>query len=266
MGSRIARRFLDGAHEVVVWNRDAEKAEPLVAAGASRAATPAEAGRAADAVVVMVSDPSASRAVVDGPDGLEAAAAETTLIQMSTVGPAAILQLAPMFPQLLDAPVLGSLSEVEAGTLKVFVGGPDELVHRWTPLLETLGTVFPVGPVGAGSAAKLVANATLVGTIGLLGETLALADHLGLSRDEAFRVLAETPLAAQAERRRSALQSGEFPRRFALSLARKDADLILDAAPERVRMLRAAREWFADAEQAGRGDDDYSAVLSEILR
>lgn len=264
MGSRIARRLLDAGNEVVVWNRDPAKAEPLVAAGAVRAATPAEAARAADAVVVMVSDPRALQEVADGPDGFTAAA--TTVIQMSTVGPDAVLRLASMVPDLLDAPVLGSLSEVESGTLKVFAGGPNELVERWTPLLETLGTVLPVGPVGAGSAAKLVANATLVGTIALLGETLALGDHLGLAREVAFDVLAATPLSGQAERRRGAIESGEYPPRFALSLARKDADLVIDAGPERLRMLRAAREWLQEAERAGRGDDDYSAVLSEILK
>jgi 3-hydroxyisobutyrate dehydrogenase-like beta-hydroxyacid dehydrogenase len=264
MGSRIARRLLDAGNEVVVWNRDSAKAEPLVAAGAVRAATPAEAARAADTVVVMISDPRALQEVAEGPDGFTAAA--TTVIQMSTVGPEAVLRLAAKVPELLDAPVLGSLSEVESGTLKVFAGGPDELVARWAPLLETLGTVLHVGPVGAGSAAKLVANATLVGTIALLGETVALADHLGLDRDVTFEVLAVTPLSAQAERRRRTIESDEYPRRFALSLARKDADLVLEAGPERLRMLSAAREWFKEAERAGRGEEDYSAVLSEILK
>jgi 3-hydroxyisobutyrate dehydrogenase/2-hydroxy-3-oxopropionate reductase len=270
MGSRIARRLLDSGNDVVVWNRDAAKAGPLVEAGAVGAATPADAARRAGAVIVMVSDPEALRAVTEGPEGLAAGAtADTTVIQMSTVGPEPVLRLASQLPDgvgLLDAPGLGSLSEVESGTLKVFVGGPPELVERWTPLLSTLGTVLHVGPVGAGSAAKLVANATLVGTIGLLGETVALADHLGISRDVTFEVLAATPLAAQAERRRQAIETGEYPTRFALSLARKDADLVLEAGPERLRMLRTAREWLDEAERSGHGEEDYSAVLAEIIR
>jgi 3-hydroxyisobutyrate dehydrogenase-like beta-hydroxyacid dehydrogenase len=270
MGSRIARRLLDSGNDVVVWNRDAAKAGPLVEPGATGAATPADAAQGADAVIVMVADPEALRAVSEGPEGVAAgASADTTVIQMSTVGPEPVLRLASQLPEgvgLLDAPVLGSLSEVESGALKVFVGGPPELVERWTPLLSTLGTVLHVGPVGAGSAAKLVANATLVGTIGLLGETVALGDHLGISRDVTFEVLAATPLAAQAERRRRALETGEYPTRFALSLARKDADLVLEAGPERLRMLRAAREWLDEAERSGHGGEDYSAVLSEIIR
>jgi 3-hydroxyisobutyrate dehydrogenase-like beta-hydroxyacid dehydrogenase len=189
---------------------------------------------------------------------------------MSTVGPAATARLASRLPPdgLLDAPVLGSLTEAEAGELVVFVGGEERLLERWRPLLAVLGSVVPVGPIGAGSAAKLVANTTLLGVLGVLGEAVALADGLGLPREVAFRILAATPLAAQAERRREALQTGRYPARFALSLARKDADLILDAARSsglELRLTSAARAWFADAEEAGLGLDDYSAVLARIV-
>jgi 3-hydroxyisobutyrate dehydrogenase-like beta-hydroxyacid dehydrogenase len=269
MGSRIARRFLDAGNELVVWNRDAAKTRPLIDAGAARAESPAEAARDADVVVTMVSDPQALQAVTEGSDGIAAGVnAHTTVIQMSTVGLEPVARLASALPDgagLLDAPVLGSVSEAESGTLKVFVGGPELLVERWTPLLSTLGDVLHVGNLGAGSAAKLVANATLIGTIGLLGESLALADAVGLPRTAAFDVLATTSLAAQAERRHGAIESGNYPPRFALSLARKDADLILAASTADVRILRAARTWLADAEASGLGADDYSAVLTTIL-
>ena len=114
----------------------------------------------------------------------------------------------------------------------------------------------------------LVANTALVGVIGILGEALALAERLGLSRDAAFEVLGKTALAGQAERRRSAVESGEYPPRFALYLARKDADLILEAAAKKgleLRLTKAADEWLAEAENAGLGDKDYSAVLARIL-
>jgi 3-hydroxyisobutyrate dehydrogenase-like beta-hydroxyacid dehydrogenase len=271
MGSRIARRFLDAGHELTVWNRDAAKADPLVAAGASAAQTPAEAARQAEAVVTMVADPEALAAVTEGPDGVAAGLVRgSVLVQMSTVGPRSLERLAAVVPEpsLLDAPVLGSIGEVEAGSLRVFAGGQAELVERWTPLLETLGTVLRVGPVGAGTAAKLVANSTLVGVVGLLGEALALGTALGLPAEVAFDVLEATPLGEQAKRRRPAFESGEYPPRFSLSLARKDADLILDAAAQReldLRLATAAREWLADAERSGRGADDYSAVLAEIV-
>jgi 3-hydroxyisobutyrate dehydrogenase/2-hydroxy-3-oxopropionate reductase len=271
MGSRIARRLGDAGHELVVWNRDPAKAESLVAAGALAAATPADAARRAEAVITMVADPRALVDVTEGTDGVVGGLGEgTTLIQMSTVGPDSTSRLAALLPAeaLLDSPVLGSVAEVESGTLNVFLGGAPEPVEHWLPVLSTLGTVFHLGPVGAGTAAKLVANTTLVGVIGILGEALALAERLGLSRDAAFEVLGKTALAGQAERRRSAVESGEYPPRFALYLARKDADLIVEEAAKtglELRLTKAADEWLADAENAGLGDKDYSAVLARIL-
>jgi 3-hydroxyisobutyrate dehydrogenase/2-hydroxy-3-oxopropionate reductase len=272
MGARIARRLLDAGHELVVWNRTPERAAPLVADGAVPAGSPAEAAAQADGVLTVVADPAALRAVTEGPAGIAAGIRRSAaMIEMSTVGPAALFRLASVLPDgvdLLDAPVLGSVSEAESGSLAVFVGGPAEVAERWTPLLSSLGAPTHVGPLGSGAAAKLVANTTLFGVLGVLGEALALADALGLARDAAYAVLAATPLAAQAERRREAIEAGDYPLRFALALARKDADLIAEAAAGagvELRLAAAARSWLADAEAAGLGGRDYSAVLARIL-
>lgn len=272
MGGRMAGRLLDAGHHLVVWNRTPERAAPLVDRGATPAATPAEAAVRAEVVLTMLADPDALHAVTDGPDGIAAGAGPaTTVVEMSTVGPAAVARLAAALPPgtgLLDAPVLGSLTEAESGRLRIFVGGPADLAGRWTPLLRAMGTPLHVGPLGAGAAAKLVANTTLFGVLGVLGEALALADGLGLSRDTAFEVLAGTPVAAQAERRRPAVESGEYPPRFALALARKDADLAVAAAAGAgvdVRLAAAARDWLADAQAGGMGDRDYASVLAWIL-
>jgi 3-hydroxyisobutyrate dehydrogenase-like beta-hydroxyacid dehydrogenase len=272
MGSRMARRLLEAGHEVVVWNRTPERAAELVELGATQAESPSDAARRADVVITMLSDPAALWAVVEGPSGIAAGADESlTVIEMSTVGPAAVARLASLLPEgtgFLDAPVLGSLSEAESGKLKIFVGGRESLMNRWTPLLSALGDPMHVGPLGAGAAAKLVANTTLFGVLATLGEALALGQGLGLSPDTTFDVLATTPLAAQAERRRAAVESGEYPRRFALSLGVKDLDLIVEAAAAAgvdLRVAAAARAWLAEAEAAGWGDRDYSAVLAWIL-
>ena len=260
MGSRVAQRLIDAGHELTVWNRTPAKAEPL---GVPIAATPAEAAASSEIVITMVADPPALRAVTEGPEGIAAGADETrTVIEMSTVGPEAIERLAShLSAQLLDAPVLGSLSEAEAGTLSIFVGGEREPFERHSDLLAVLGNPLYVGPSGSGAAAKLVANTTLINVIGALGEALALAEVLGLSRETAFAVLGTTALAAQAERRRPALESGEFPPRFPLRLARKDADLIAEQGLD-LRVTMAARSWLAEA---GDGNQDYSAVLARIL-
>jgi 3-hydroxyisobutyrate dehydrogenase-like beta-hydroxyacid dehydrogenase len=271
MGSRMATRLLGAGHDLVVWNRTAAKTRDLEAKGASSAHTPAEAVRRADVVVTMVADPDALAAVSEGSDGVAAGStSDTTVIEMSTVGPAALTRLWSKLPDeagLLDAPVLGSLGEAESGSLHIFVGGPVAAFERWSPLLSALGTPLHVGELGSGAAAKLVANSTLLGTLGILGEALALADGLGLSRDKAFDVLARTPMSAQAERRRPAVQSGQYPLHFALDLAVKDAELVNTAAESAgvdVRLAAAARSWLRDAAANGLQDADYSAVLSYI--
>jgi len=273
MGSRMAARLLAAGHEVTVWNRTRTRIEDLLALGATEASSPREAAEGADAVITMVADGPALQAVTAGPDGVLAGLSRGALVlEMSTSGPEAVAVLARRMPAgtaLLDAPVLGSLAEVEQGSLSIFVGGSGDDFARALPLLSVLGMPLHVGPLGAGAKAKLVANASLIGVLGLLGEVLALADGLDLPRDTAFAVLSRTPLAAQAERRRPAVEQGDQPVRFALSLARKDAGLITSAAVDRgldLRLLPAAADWLRQAEASGRGRQDYAAVLREILR
>jgi 3-hydroxyisobutyrate dehydrogenase-like beta-hydroxyacid dehydrogenase len=224
-------------------------------------------------VITMLADPAALRAVTEGDHGLAGGlTSDSTLIEMSTVGPAEIDRLRRLLPDdvgLLDSPVLGSLNEAEAGTLRLFVGGPAELAERWMPLLEVLGTPMYAGELGAGASAKLVANSTLFGALGVLGEAVALGDAMGLSRTVTLGVLAASPVAQQAERRAAFLERDELPaRRFALALARKDVGLVLAAATEAgldLPLARAADSWLDKAERQGRGDEDYSAMLATII-
>jgi len=269
MGRAITSRLLRTGHQVVVWNRSPAPVEGAVEDGAQAASTAADAASRAELIVTMVADPAALSAVTDGPDGVLAGARPgSALLQMATVGPDPVLALARRMPagvDLVDCPVLGSISEAAEGTLSVFVGGDPE---RGAPVLSSLGRIVAVGPVGAGSAAKLVANSTLFGVLGILGEGLALGDGLGLSRNATWEVLAASPLAAQAERRRGPLEAGESPLRFGLALAGKDADLVVEAAAAAglsLPLAAAARGWLADAIADGRGDDDYSTILTHIV-
>jgi 3-hydroxyisobutyrate dehydrogenase/2-hydroxy-3-oxopropionate reductase len=268
MGSRVARRLLDAGHTVTVWNRTAARAEPLRAAGAAVADSPADAARNADIAITMVRDAEALWEVTEGPSGVLAGLQPGSAhIEMSTVGPAAIRELAQRIPDgvgFADAPVLGSISEAEEGSLRIFVGGDAKLFERAESVLHVLGDPLHVGELGSGAAAKLVANSTLFAVICALGEAVAVGDGLGLSRAATFDVLAATPLAAQAERRREAIESRRYPPRFKLTLALKDAELVVGAGVE-LRLAEAARRWLAEAEEAGWGDLDYAAVLARIL-
>ena len=272
MGRRLAARLLGAGYRTVVWNRTPSKTEALVAAGAVPAKTPRDAAAMGEIVVTMVADPSALEDISQGVDGIAAGAHDAlVVIEMSTVGPAAVARLAQTLPastRVVDAPVLGSLAEAESGSLRIFVGGAESDVRRCSPLLSVFGRPIHVGESGAGAAAKLIANLALFGTLVMLGEALALADALGVSRDAAFDVLGATPLAAQVKRRRAAIEAAEFERRFSLELARKDTELITgsaQAAGLQLPAAAAARNWFLAAEAEGFGQRDYTAVLARIL-
>jgi 3-hydroxyisobutyrate dehydrogenase/2-hydroxy-3-oxopropionate reductase len=211
--------------------------------------------------------------VVEGGNGVAAgAAAGTVIIQMSTVDPQTIARLSRTLPvavDLLDAPVLGSVAEAEAGSLKIFLGGSGRLIDRTQSLLAVLGSPLHVGGLGAGTAAKLVANNVLFCVLGVLGESLSLGRSLGLPQSTVFDILDTTPIAGQAQRRRAAIDSGEYPARFALSLAQKDARLISGVARTHgvdLRLATASLSWFESAAGSGLGDQDYSAVLGYVVR
>src|SRR5262245_17089224 len=272
MGRRIAERLLEAGRKVTVWNRTPGPAAELADKGAIAPGTAAEAASGAEAVIILVSDSRALMEVVEGANGVAAGATSgTVIVQMSTVDPPTIDRLARALPvgvDVLDAPVLGSVAEAESGSLKIFLGGSDRLIDRTRSLLTVLGSPLHVGGLGAGTAAKLVANNALFGVLGLLGESLSLGRSLGLPQGRLFDVLDATPLAAQAHRRRTAIDSGEYPARFSMSLARKDARLIAGIARTYgvdLRLAAAALSWFESAVDAGLGDKDYSAVLGYVV-
>jgi 3-hydroxyisobutyrate dehydrogenase/2-hydroxy-3-oxopropionate reductase len=272
IGSRLARRLSMSGLRVLVWNRTDRPSRILSDTGdAVVVNTPSEAVRRAPVTIITVSDADALASIREGSDGLDSAARpDSILVVMSTVGTCAVRDLAAALPlvNVVDAPFLGSLVEAEQGQLRIFVGSADTAYLRVEAVLGLLGTPIWLGDVGDGQAAKLVANCALLSTISVLGETIALADGLGLARQTTFDVLAGSVLAEQAAKRRQAIEDAQYLPRYRLSLAAKDADLMLEATahlPKGLRVLPAVRGWFRTAEQEGRVDDDYLAVLASIL-
>ena len=271
MGVPMAGRLVDAGHDLTVWNRTAERATPVVERGAQQASSPADAAAGADVVFTMLSDPDALDEVVFGTDGLAAGvSAGTALVEMSTVGPDVVRSVASRLPEgvdMLDAPVLGSVPQATEGTLKIFVGGDEGVLERCRPVLEAMGTPRHLGPLGSGAAMKLVANSTLGALMCGLGEALALADALGLDEGRVLDVLVDSPIGATAKGKRPLIESGEYRPNFSLGLAAKDLGLVPSAAEKaglELRLAPGAREWFEQADAAGLGALDYSAVIAQM--
>ncbi|MET9951684.1 NAD(P)-dependent oxidoreductase [Streptomyces sp. NPDC006339] len=246
MGRPMARRLLDAGHPLTVWNRTPGKADDLVAAGAVRAATPAEAVADADIVLTMLADPAAALAVAD--TMIPALRPGTHWIDTSTVGPDTVRELAGRLPEgvtLIDAPVMGSVDRAATGDLLVFAGGDTTPVAA---VLERLGTVTACGGPGTGAALKLVLINAVIGGVALIGEALTLADSLGLPRDLALRTLGAGPLAGAVGR---ATATGVH---FPVALAAKDVALATGATTAKLPVLEAVHEALT-ADPALLGED-----------
>jgi 3-hydroxyisobutyrate dehydrogenase-like beta-hydroxyacid dehydrogenase len=247
MGAAIARRLLDTGHQVTVWNRTAGKTAPLAAAGARVAPTPAVPD--ADVVITMLTDAAAVREVV-------AAAAlrpGSTLVEMSTIGPAAVRELrVPDGVGLVDAPVLGSVAAAESGHLTVLAGGD---VDRVLPVLESLGTVRSCGDLGSGAALHLVANTALVTGLAALADTVAVAQAVGVDAETALSVVAQGVLKGAVAR--ATATGAAFP----IALAAKDLDLVLDLTSP--PMVRAAAAVLGEAPDQGA---DLGAIVLDAKR
>ncbi|MEV4490026.1 NAD(P)-dependent oxidoreductase [Micromonospora coxensis] len=247
MGAAIARRLLATGHRVTVWNRTPARADALAEAGAEIAATPSRAVAEADLVIIMLADSAAVEAVLFGTDDDDAPVTAlrdgATVVQMSTIGPDQVRAIAARLPDsvaLLDAPVGGSVDTVEAGALTIFAGGPPTIIDSAEPTLESLGAIRRCGPVGAGSSLKLVTNTALVTAFGALHDTLSVAETVGVDRAAALDVLRAGALGGVITRATRSSAS------FAISLARKDADLARGAAPH-TPVLAAATHLLHDA-------------------
>jgi 3-hydroxyisobutyrate dehydrogenase-like beta-hydroxyacid dehydrogenase len=268
MGVPMASNLLAAGHELTVWNRTYEKTEPLRAEGAAVAATPAEAASGAEAVLTMLTDPVALEAVVFGEDGVSKGIRPgTALIDLSTVGPGPIRELAARMPEgvdVLDAPVRGSVDRARAGELGVLVGGSVEAFDRWREMLRALGDPIHVGELGMGQVAKIVNNVAVISGIALVGECVALGARLGLERTAALDLLEGTTLGEAVRYVRLRMEPGDFRPRFKASLAGKDLRLGIQAGAggSELRTVAAALSWYEDAEALGVGELDFTVVAA----
>lgn len=270
MGTPMASRLIDAGNDLRVWNRTRSRAE-IFDGRAAIAGTPAEAVKGADAAFTMLATPDAVSEVVLGDDGVLAGLGESgTLIDMSTVGPDYVAHLRSQLPngiELVDAPVLGSVSNAEDGSLKVFIGGSNATFERWVDVLQPIGRPMHMGPLGSGQAMKLVANSARL--MSLTGETLALADALGLEQDSALAGLLESPLGPAMKRKIDKIESDNYTPSFKLELMLKDMRLVGEHASKRnvdLRLIPDALDWITRAHEHGYGGYDYSSVVAEIRR
>jgi len=198
MGSAMATRLLSQGHQVTVWNRTVERAQPLLSAGAAWAATPRELVAQTDAVISMVTDEQALQEVYFSADGLLSGAAQgKLLIDMSTMSSARQADMGKRVTAAgaayVECPVGGSIGPAREGKLLGFAGGSDADVGRALAILNVLcRRVEHVGPHGAGAMMKLAINLPLMVYWQTLGEALSLIEPLGLDPSRVVDIFSES--------------------------------------------------------------------------
>jgi 3-hydroxyisobutyrate dehydrogenase len=231
MGHGMAGRYLDVGFAVAVWNRSRAKAEDLIARGAHWATSPEDAAIDADAVVTMVADDAASRAVWLGQDGAAATMKAGTLaIECSTVSYQHALHLSRELHArgliYLDCPVTGLPDAAASGKLTLLVGANAADLDKARPFLEPLSTTIRhFGEVGTGTVYKLINN--LMGAIQIAGiaEGLAIAEQAGLDMNLVLEAVASGVAASpQVIRHSKRMAARQFDgATFTASLRHKDA-------------------------------------------
>jgi 3-hydroxyisobutyrate dehydrogenase len=275
MGHGMAGRYLDAGFAVAVWNRSKAKADDLIARGAQWATSPEDAAIDADAVVTMVADDAASRAVWLTRDGAAATMkAGSIAIECSTVSHEHALYLARELRSrgliYIDCPVTGLPDAAASGKLTLLVGAEPADLERARPFLVPLSsTIRHFGAVGSGTVYKLINN--LMGAIQIAGlaEGLAIAEQAGLDMKLVLEAV-ETGVAAspQVLRHSKRMVARDFAgATFTAALRHKDAayavalaESLLSGAP---LMGRAAVEAYARAEAYAPDDDE--AKMIEIM-
>jgi 3-hydroxyisobutyrate dehydrogenase len=260
MGAGMARNLLSAGHEVAAWNRTREHAEPLASDGAAVAGSPAAALAGADALVTMLADGAAVRSAVDGLalDGVLWA-------QMSTIGVDETEALAS--PSFVDAPVLGSRPQAEAGQLTVLAAGPADARERLAPVFDAVSArVIELGErAGAGTRMKLVLNHWVVALVEGLAETVLLAEGLGLDPRTFLDIIEGSPMGPPYARLKGTqMIERSYEPNFPLELALKDARLIAAAAADAgldLPLVRLVEQRFGAAVEAGHGRGDLSAAV-----
>jgi 3-hydroxyisobutyrate dehydrogenase-like beta-hydroxyacid dehydrogenase len=274
MGGELAGRLLAVGHEVHGTNRTAAKAQPLIARGLKWHDTPREVAGAADVVISMVTNDTALQEITGGPDGILAGLSPRQVyVDMSSVSPRASSQVAERVRSagavMLDAPVSGSVPQVEQGTLSIMVGGDDATFQRVEPLLRQLGqTVTRVGDNGAGALLKLAINISLAVQTLAFSEGLLLAERGGIDPRLAAQVMSSSAIGSPMLKTRIPLLLN-LPDSawFTIRLMHKDIRLALDEAQRLAVALpsaAAAAGMLTKASELGYAERDIAA-LHDVL-
>ncbi|MEM7137730.1 MAG: NAD(P)-dependent oxidoreductase [Myxococcota bacterium] len=276
MGSRMAIRLVEAGHDLRVYNRSPNRADALAARGATVATSPRHAAHGADLVISVVTDDHASRDIWLHTEtgALPSLGPEAVAVESSTLTPTWVRELANQMADrgvpFLDAPVVGSRPQAEAGTLIHLVGGEEGALERVREVLSCMSaTTHHLGGPGAGTVAKLVVNGLLGVQVAALAELLGMAAHQGLDLAHTIEVLGATPVVSPAlASAMASIRAQQYQALFPIDLVEKDLRYILSTSedhPHRLPTSSTVRSVFAEAQRTGLGANNITGVAQLFL-
>lgn len=276
MGGGIASNLLKAGHAVTVYNRTAEKAQPLIAAGATWAATPKVAATDMDMVISVVGDDAASRTMWLGESGAlggmrpGAVALECTTLSLDWVRELAGLATSTG-ARFVDAPMAGSKVAAAAGQLTLYVGATPELFEEIRPALAHFAaTIIHFGPTGSGAIYKLLNNMIVAVQVAALAEGIAFAEKAGLDMPTVHKAITTGAIGSPVVKMKTQaiIDRNHTDTHFALRWMHKDLTYALRAADQLGIAMPSgalAHELLRMAMQHGWSDQDF-AVVAELVR
>jgi 3-hydroxyisobutyrate dehydrogenase-like beta-hydroxyacid dehydrogenase len=272
MGGAIVTNLLKAGHRVRVWNRTAERAQPLAEAGAQVVATPGEAF-AGDAVLSMLADDAALSEVIDAAL-LDAAPRGLVHVNMATISVALAAELAREHAErglhYVAAPVLGRPDVAKAAKLTIIAAGAAESIERVQPLLDVVGQkTWRIGALPQqANAMKLAANFMIAAAVETLGEAAALLTGHGVAMRDFLDVVTSGPFPGPVYTGYGGMIAEQRyePALFKARLGLKDVRLALaaaDAVAVPMPVASVARDSLIDAVAHGDGERDF-AVLGKV--
>ena len=276
MGAGIALNAIKGGHELVVSDMGRNVAARHLAAGAQWADTPREVAQQSEIVFTSLPGPAEVESVTLGADGLIEGLAEGAIYaDLSTNSPTVMRRLHATLAErgvaVLDAPVSGGPDGANSGKLAIWVGGEREAYDRALPALRSMGDQpCYVGPIGAGSIAKLVHNLSGYIVQTALAETFTMGVKAGLPAEALWSAVRQGALGRRRVFDTMARQflPGRFdPPDFALKLARKDVALALEVGREYDVPMRLGNLTLAELTEAmNRGWEQRDSRSAMILQ
>jgi 2-hydroxy-3-oxopropionate reductase len=271
MGKPMAKNLIKAGYSVVVYDRNKNKRDEVVAAGAEEGISPKDVASRTEIIITMLQNSPNVKDVVLGSNGiLEGAKKGTIIVDTSSIAPLASKEIAAEAAkrgvEMLDAPVSGGEPKAIDGTLSFMVGGKKEIYDKCYDILSKMGaSVVLCGDIGAGNTTKLANQIIVALNIAAMSEALVLGTKAGVDPEAIYNAIkgglaGSTVLNAKAP----LVMAGNFKPGFRIELHIKDLANAIETGHEigvPLPLTSQVMEIMQALKVDGKAQDDHGGIV-----